>query len=628
MINHYFLTEEPTLPTINKKKDKKSHALLRDVRAHLGKKQFEKEGLPFELFLSENKDIYLLSLLDTLKKAQECQESVEQEKLLQMLTVLCVRPSFLFGSTPKMQSTSKNNLDDEDQQRAAWKKYRKEIIKMYDMIAKYQAQAQMLEAYWERAKDATRHAATSSLKAPVDEEKMGKLKEAIDLLCTEYCKEIVGIVGANPLLEDIKNVKVDDELIYHCFQKAKFYPFAPVLIIRDIQTKLIKHKRDKSAHLLDGAKNDFWIKTNVSLTKQRDISRITLSYCQNIRETWASYTAGEGQVLQSFLRKNTTDSNQTEQSVAEYCFKYLADSTVDKNLEACSFSVLTADIDLLAYKLAMNHDLDYTKTMQLRDLMVKFAWGSSSVKTLLENNALPLCLANPLEYVRKLLKPDTWFFSQGEKQVEELIKDCSTHILGETNKTDETIKSWEKVSVFFSLTDIMPLALFRSQAVKFDTGMEKQLPEYVRAYYKKLRKRLKNYEDSAMVKELFGRDAANKKLSPELRELIDRNMTWDQAQKFLHECVIPTAEIAALADNERYERQVKKLIEVWKEESIIKKRLKQKFGMHTVIFQSTLTTSFRLLGNEVIKTMLDLSYCLAEPSGRSPSKEPGGNTPE
>lgn len=101
---------------------------MRDVRAHLGKKQFEKEGLPFELFLSENKDIYLLSLLDTLKKAQECQESVEQEKLLQMLTVLCVRPSFLFGSTPKMQSTSKNNLDDEDQQRAVWKKYRKEII--------------------------------------------------------------------------------------------------------------------------------------------------------------------------------------------------------------------------------------------------------------------------------------------------------------------------------------------------------------------------------------------------------------------------------------------------------------------------------------------------------------------
>lgn len=114
-----------------------------------------------------------------------------------------------------------------------------------------------------------------------------------------FSHPIIGVLLRRIKIAEEKQVGrtvTEDEIIRRWFVSNVY---TPVLIIRDIQNKLIKHKRDKSAHLLDGDKNDFWSKTNFSLTEQRDISRITLSYCQNIRETWANYTAGKGQVLQN-----------------------------------------------------------------------------------------------------------------------------------------------------------------------------------------------------------------------------------------------------------------------------------------------------------------------------------------
>lgn len=635
-MKRYFSVEENNLLPFSDEAKGEKKKLLAELEAQFGLQMFEKENHPFKDFLpdkSSGNDIYLHVLLGILSEARDCTEPDKQERLLQQLTVCCIRPDLIFGEYPfdcsdsedKKASSSQN---EEKSRRKDWKEYRKEIIKIYDDLIQHQVQMQLFDIYWKTSRGKLGHEPTPSERAKISLAKLDSLEKKIAGVCLEYCERLNLIIGTTADLEHPSQVTVSSSLIRHCAQRAKLFPLAPVMIIRDIQNKLLKQKRNQGATLLDDDKNLFWEKTKLSREQRQQVSLITQLYCQRIRSIWETVTTGNEKIIQSAVK----DEPPQQVDVFPTCSYYLfGENPNEKTITAAPFSLLAINPDSIAYWLALGYRLDRVQTVKLYEAMANLAWGTAGVETILTEERLPVELAAPLNSIRSLLKADNCFFAKDistvKRRIETLCKEICKDV-GKNKKIDSFSAAWSEMKKYFYLTDIMPLAMFESQTVQFDIGMEKLLPNFVQIYSKEITDVLKKYRKKTAIKELLGHEKVEGRFASIFKGNIDQRMTWEQARLFLLECVVPIEKLKKLDEDVRYKQQIDKMKVLWGKEPSIIVDLKQSGSMQIVTFQNTLNTAIDLLEIEVVNTMLNLSRCLPYVGRTVFPEDIEGNTPE
>lgn len=634
-MKYYFAVDESSLPplgdTIFKKERKKLSVAL---EAQFGLQMFEDRKHQFSEFFSDDEqdvDIYLSALLTTLDKvaaAREDKDYDKQELLLQLLTICCSRPSLIFGNHPYCKTDDKQPINFDDRSKALrreWSKYHQDIGEMYDGLMQYQVQEQILEAYWDRSKEKLNHSPAPRQKAIINGELLSKIEGKIEEVCINYCEQIESIVGPAASMADPTQIKVSSNLIEHCTQAARLFPLAPVLIIRDIQNKLVNDKRNRGPTLLDGDKNPFWIKQDLSREQRRQVSVLTKMYCQRLRSIWRIITDGKEDALQTILQEEAD-----ELQMNTFFMKNVKEPSA-KNRNATPFSVLTVSYDSITYWLALAYRLNRAQTVKLFEKMGSFAWGAEGVIKILSDEDLPPELEKPLTNIRKLLKADNYFLANDVDDLKKQIQKKCEKILDAlpiSSKNKSFLSVWNSIEQFFYLTDIMPLTMLQSKAVQFDIGLEDLLPSFIQSYDKKLKSELKKYKKKKVIKSLLGCNKIGEEFATTFKPKFDKRMTWSQARDFLLNCVVPVKELLEQKESKRYTRQIEELRRIWALDAEIVSALSGDISMQTIVFQATLSTALELLEIEVINAMLTLSPCLVVLKHTQPMDDLGGNTPE
>lgn len=583
---------------------------------------------------------YLQAMLSWL---DDTPDGMDEMQKLEHLGILCERPSYLFlSAVPSATILPSKPLTTVEK----YEKFSGKMNAFYASLDQYINELSICYRYMQRA--------TLRLNRSCDE-----VRDTLELQFEAIQKDIndcyrsyfhfFQALGLRFNTQEPPQMK-DTNLLGHCFGNPYLWPFAPVMLLRDMQYQLLGKKKYKKAELFRINSTMLMDVYHWESEKQHenyerftyacmlDLKRILLRYAKQIKATnpWMTLTLNKFEeecAAKNGLPRYMMTAFEISSSIRwnQECYRYHGPPLL----------VPVYDCEYIALKLARLYQLSDEALKSLMHVLPTIFSERCNVAEQLDERILSVeCLTPTIQSIYTLLNP-----AQHEKvnrnlddlkrAISQLKKEKWFATLPSTKQQNARIQ--RAISSVAELKDLTNHALLLCGAAEPCPKNEQFLPPFIKRQMKKLKKVCNTYRKPKFICSLLGIEKypLEEEIKQKIKDtgirknikqvLYAQESSWEQARFFLEKYVIGvmdrlgTSEIVKKVQRDALENDYPELfqcVDHWKYDEAIWDAV-----LYT-LFDCLLKHAFYQIRVAVLTRFYEYSrqYCIAAVKGESVTK--------